>query len=67
MHDVSVIYLMCLQGDPLSKLFKAFARKIGSTREKLMFSFDGEALNDDDTAEGKDLEDEDKIDALELP
>lgn len=57
----------CLQRDPLSKLFKAFARKVDMPREKLRFSFDGELLNDDDTAEERELEDDDKIDAIELP
>lgn len=52
-----------LQGDPLQKLFEAFARKLGFPVEAIRFAFDGERLTGRETAESLDLEDEDTIDA----
>ncbi|MHA1682064.1 MAG: ubiquitin-like protein [Promethearchaeota archaeon] len=46
------------------RLFEAYAKGSGLRPGSIRYSFDGDRLNKDDTPEGKDMENEDVIDAM---
>lgn len=52
------------QKTPLSRVMDAFCKRIGKQRSSLRFLFDGERVQEDDTAATLGLEDFDKIEAL---
>lgn len=53
------LQVKCLRTTPFSKVFHAYANKVGRDRQELRFVSDGQYLQDNDTAEALEMEDDD--------
>lgn len=63
-QDGGEVYFKIRRNTPFIKIAKAYCDRKGVSPQSIRFLFDGQRVNDDDTAEKLDLVDDDVIDAL---
>lgn len=63
-QDGGEVYFKVRRNTPFIKISKAYCERKGVSPQSIRFLFDGQRVNDDDTAEKLDMVDDDVIDAL---
>ncbi|XP_035582141.1 small ubiquitin-related modifier 3-like [Zalophus californianus] len=64
-QDGSVVHFKIKGHTPLSKLMKAYCERQGLSMRQIRFRFDGQPVNETDTAAQLEMEDEDTIDVFQ--
>ncbi|PWN31011.1 ubiquitin-like protein [Jaminaea rosea] len=62
--DGNEVFFKVKKHTKLAKLQKAYAERMGKPFTSIRFVFDGQRINDEDTADSMGMEDGDEIDAL---
>uniref|UniRef100_G1SAI6 Small ubiquitin-related modifier n=1 Tax=Nomascus leucogenys TaxID=61853 RepID=G1SAI6_NOMLE len=64
-QDGSVVQFKIKRHTPLSKLIKAYCERQGLSMRQIRFQFDGQPLNERDTAAQLEMETEDTVDVFQ--
>ncbi|KAM3838056.1 small ubiquitin-related modifier 2-like [Diretmus argenteus] len=64
-QDGLVVQFKIKRHTPLSKLMKAYCERQGLSMRQIRFRFDGQPINETDTASQLEMEDEDTIDVFQ--
>ncbi|PWN45206.1 ubiquitin-like protein [Ceraceosorus guamensis] len=62
--DGNEVFFKVKRNTKLGKLRRAYADRMGKPENTVRFIFDGQRVQDDDTAESLEIEDQDEIDAM---